>query len=61
MEAEARRELARVAADGLDAFRASLWLASLTYLTDACAARRRRGDGRAAVPRARAVRRAATS
>jgi DNA-binding CsgD family transcriptional regulator/tetratricopeptide (TPR) repeat protein len=38
MEAEARRELARVAADGLDGFRASLWLASLTYLTDACAA-----------------------
>jgi ATP/maltotriose-dependent transcriptional regulator MalT len=38
MEAEARRELARIAADGLDEFRASLWLASLTYLTDACAA-----------------------
>jgi ATP/maltotriose-dependent transcriptional regulator MalT len=38
MEAEARRELSRVAADGLDAFRESLWLASLTYLTDACAA-----------------------
>jgi DNA-binding CsgD family transcriptional regulator len=38
METEARRELARVTAEGLDAFRASLWLASLTYLTDACAA-----------------------
>jgi DNA-binding CsgD family transcriptional regulator/tetratricopeptide (TPR) repeat protein len=38
METEARRELARVAADGLDGFRPSLWLASLTYLTDACAA-----------------------
>jgi DNA-binding CsgD family transcriptional regulator len=38
MEAEARRELARVCAEGLDGFRASLWLASLTYLTDACAA-----------------------
>jgi DNA-binding CsgD family transcriptional regulator len=38
MEAEARRELAVVASEGLDAFRPSLWLASLTYLTDACAA-----------------------
>ena len=38
METEARVELARVASDGLDEFRASLWLASLTYLTDACAA-----------------------
>ena len=38
MEAEARRELAAIAAGGLDAFRESLWLASLTYLTDACAA-----------------------
>ena len=38
METEARRELARVAADGLDPFRASLWLASLSYLTEACAA-----------------------
>jgi DNA-binding CsgD family transcriptional regulator len=35
MESEARRELARVAADGLDGYRASLWLATLTYLTDA--------------------------
>ena len=38
MEAEARRELARVTAEGLDSFRASLWLASLSYLTDACTA-----------------------
>ena len=38
MEQEARRELARVAADGLDPFRESLWLAALTYLTDAAAA-----------------------
>jgi DNA-binding CsgD family transcriptional regulator/tetratricopeptide (TPR) repeat protein len=38
MEDEARRELAGVAAEGLDQFRESLWLASLTYLTDACAA-----------------------
>ena len=37
MEAEARRELAAVASEGLDAFRPSLWLVSLTYLTDACA------------------------
>jgi DNA-binding CsgD family transcriptional regulator/tetratricopeptide (TPR) repeat protein len=38
MEDEARRELARVAADGLEAFRASLWMATLAYLTDASAA-----------------------
>jgi DNA-binding CsgD family transcriptional regulator len=38
MEAEARRELSQLAPDGLDPFRESLWLASLTYLTDACAA-----------------------
>jgi DNA-binding CsgD family transcriptional regulator len=38
MEEEARRELARVADDGLDPFRESIWLASLTYLTDAAAA-----------------------
>ena len=38
MEADARRELAQVAESGLDQFRESLWLASLTYLTDACAA-----------------------
>src|SRR3954447_6790335 len=38
MEAEARRELARVVDEGLDPFRESLWLAALAYLTDACAA-----------------------
>ena len=38
MEAEARGELARIASEGLDEFRVSLWLASLTYLTDAAAA-----------------------
>jgi ATP/maltotriose-dependent transcriptional regulator MalT len=38
MAAEARRELDRVAAEGLAQFRESLWLAALTYLTDACAA-----------------------
>jgi DNA-binding CsgD family transcriptional regulator len=40
MEADARRELARVRAEGLDALRESLWLGSLTYLTDACTALR---------------------
>src|SRR5205823_6017192 len=40
MEAEARRELARVRAEGLQGFRESLWLASLTFLTDACTALR---------------------
>jgi DNA-binding CsgD family transcriptional regulator/tetratricopeptide (TPR) repeat protein len=38
MEAEARHELDLIAAEGLDPFRESLWLASLTYMTDACAA-----------------------
>ena len=38
MEAEARRELARVAADGLDPLRATLWVGSLAYLADACSA-----------------------
>jgi DNA-binding CsgD family transcriptional regulator len=38
MEAEARRELSRLAADGIERFRRTLWLASLTYLTDACSA-----------------------
>jgi DNA-binding CsgD family transcriptional regulator len=37
MEDQARRELTRVRAEGLEAFRASLWLAALVYLTDACA------------------------
>jgi DNA-binding CsgD family transcriptional regulator/tetratricopeptide (TPR) repeat protein len=38
MEREARRELSRIASEGIDGFRASLWLAALAYLTDACAA-----------------------
>ena len=38
MESAAKRELAQIASEGLDAFRQSLWLASLTYLTDACVA-----------------------
>jgi DNA-binding CsgD family transcriptional regulator/tetratricopeptide (TPR) repeat protein len=38
MESEARRELVRLARDGIEPFRKTLWLASLTYLTDACAA-----------------------
>jgi DNA-binding CsgD family transcriptional regulator/tetratricopeptide (TPR) repeat protein len=45
MESEARRELAAALADGLEPYRASLWLATLTYLTDACSALR---DERAA-------------
>ena len=36
MEDEARRELARIRALGVRELRASLWLASLTYLADAC-------------------------
>ena len=55
MEAEARRELARIAADGLDPFRESLWLTSLTYLTDACSALGDEEIGRARLPRARAA------
>jgi DNA-binding CsgD family transcriptional regulator/tetratricopeptide (TPR) repeat protein len=38
MEAEARHELERIRHNGLDPFRERIWLASLTYLTDACAA-----------------------
>jgi DNA-binding CsgD family transcriptional regulator/tetratricopeptide (TPR) repeat protein len=38
MEREARRELSRLAAEGIGDFQASLWLATLAYLTDACAA-----------------------
>jgi DNA-binding CsgD family transcriptional regulator len=38
MESEARRELSRLAAEGIDGFRASLWLATLAYLADASAA-----------------------
>lgn len=38
MEREARRELSRLASEGIEGYQASLWLATLTYLTDACAA-----------------------
>jgi DNA-binding CsgD family transcriptional regulator len=38
METEARRELDRIAAAGLEPFRASLWLASLAYIADASSA-----------------------
>jgi DNA-binding CsgD family transcriptional regulator/tetratricopeptide (TPR) repeat protein len=38
MEAEAWRELNRIAEQGLDQFRASLWIAGLTYITDASTA-----------------------
>ena len=38
MESEARRELARLASEGIDPFRESLWLATLAYLTEASAA-----------------------
>ncbi len=38
MEREARRELAALAAQGIDGFRTSLWTAALVYLADACAA-----------------------
>src|SRR5581483_11718371 len=37
MEDDAREELERIRRDGLERFRASLWLATLTYLADACA------------------------
>ena len=37
MVADAKRELSRLVVEGLDPFRESLWLASLAYLTDACA------------------------
>jgi len=38
MEDEARRELARLAAEGIDGYRTSLWTATLAYLTDAAGA-----------------------
>jgi DNA-binding CsgD family transcriptional regulator/tetratricopeptide (TPR) repeat protein len=38
MHTEARRELERIRQEGFDELRTTLWLASLTYLTDACAA-----------------------
>lgn len=37
MEDEARSELERVREEGFDRLRSSLWVASLTYLADACA------------------------
>jgi DNA-binding CsgD family transcriptional regulator len=37
MEDDARRELARVHQEGLDAYRSTLWVASLSYLADASA------------------------
>ncbi len=42
MDDEARRALEQVRREGLESLRASLWVASLTYLADACAAV---GDG----------------
>jgi DNA-binding CsgD family transcriptional regulator/tetratricopeptide (TPR) repeat protein len=50
MHDDARRELGRVAADGLDQFRESLWLAALTYLTDGCAALGEEGVAAAVYP-----------
>ncbi|MEX1141398.1 MAG: AAA family ATPase [Thermoleophilaceae bacterium] len=38
MEREARRELSKLVSEGIDGFRESLWLATLAYLADACAA-----------------------
>src|SRR6185436_2469926 len=38
MEQDVHRELDRIASEGLASLRESLWLASLTYLADACAA-----------------------
>ncbi len=38
MEREARRELERLVADGLERFRATLWTATLVYLADAASA-----------------------
>lgn len=38
MEREARRELSRLAAGGIDGFRTSLWTATLVYLADAASA-----------------------
>jgi DNA-binding CsgD family transcriptional regulator len=38
MDDEARRELARVRHEGFDALRSTLWVGSLSYLADACAA-----------------------
>lgn len=43
MESEANRELARIAREGLEPYRESLWLAALAYITDACVALRDEG------------------
>lgn len=43
METEARRELDHIRRAGIDPFRETIWLASLTYLTDACAVLRDQG------------------
>ena len=48
--------LGRVVADGLDPFRASLWLASLVYLTDACTALGDEAVAALRLPGARALR-----
>jgi DNA-binding CsgD family transcriptional regulator len=40
MEEEARQHLGRITSEGLDQFRQSLWLAALTYTTDASTALR---------------------
>ena len=61
MTDDARRELHRILADGLDALRPSLWLASLAYLTDVCAALGGRRGRRGPLSGAGRVLRAATS
>ncbi len=38
MQREAELELAKLAADGIEVFRPTLWVAALAYLADACAA-----------------------
>ena len=55
MDDEARRELARVREEGFDELRSTLWVASLTYLADACAAVGDARDGRACLSRAGAA------
>ena len=53
MEREARRELERLASEGIDGFRASLWLATLAYLADASSALGEETDGGDRLPGAR--------
>ena len=55
METEARRELTRLVADGLEPYRESLWLSSLAYLADASSALGDEDGGGAGVPGARAA------